>query len=255
MSLFCTETEKLLSAGWYYIWLWLMLHFQSTIMSTRSVWFIFKAFGAFSNANSLIWIKSLNSSYLLFNHSDFSNSIFNGNQWQIQQSRRVDQRGHCHLTYHNLSRKPWQKTCLMHFALWESCSFFFYLPSICLQAETALMPYGYRYNYFVCFGARLRPTSVLLSLNTVSRWQLKCTAWIWILDCALHFETAGFAARKLWGDWCASQSRRLNLGDQRGRKGSDMNKSTSVCGSLIHTLRAKPPSPPLIYSCYRGADA
>ena len=124
MSLFCTETEKLLSAGWYYIWLWLMLHFQSTIMSTRSVWFIFKAFGAFSNANSLIWIKSLNSSYLLFNHSDFSNSIFNGNQWQIQQSRRVDQRGHCHLTYHNLSRKPWQKTCLMHFALWESCSFF-----------------------------------------------------------------------------------------------------------------------------------
>lgn len=104
-----------------------------------------------------------------------------------------------------------------------------------------------------CTSTARVPRECALSLNTLSRWHLKYTVWIWILDCALHLQTAGFGARKLSGDCGANHFQCLNRGTNV-EKGNDVNKSTSVCVSLIQATCIKPPCLLFIYSCYLGAD-
>lgn len=69
-----------------------------------------------------------------------------------------------------------------------------------------------------CTSTVIVPRECSLSLNTLSRWHLKHTEWIWMLDCALHLQTVGVGARKLSSDWGTNHSLCLNWGTNVKKK-------------------------------------
>lgn len=67
------------------------------------------------------------------------------------------------------------------------------------KSLTIPMSHGYRCNYLdalMHLHGQSAKEECALSLNSLSRWHLKFSVWIWISDCALHLQTVGFGARE-----------------------------------------------------------
>lgn len=145
----------------------------------------------------------------------------------------------------------------MHFALRKNGFIYMECATVCLRAK----PPGYHMATAViiwmlwCTSTVRVPRECSLSLNTLSRWHLKHTEWIWMLDCALHLQIVGVAARKLSGDCNTNHSPCLNQGTNVGKEGNDRNKITCLCLSTLHCCTCMTPSCLLsVYSRYCGAD-
>lgn len=146
------------------------------------------------------------------------------------------------------------KICHMHFALRKSCFIYVVYSAVCLQAK----PSSYMATAVIiwmlwCTSTARVPRECARSLNTLSRWHLKCTVWIWILDSALHalhLQTVGFHARKLSGDCSANHTQCLNRGTNVKKRITWIK--TPLCVFLIYTTCIKLSCLLLIYSCYLG---
>lgn len=112
------------------------------------------------------------------------------------------------------------------------------------KSLTIPMSHGYRCNYLdalMHLHGQSAKEECALSLNSLSRWHLKFSVWIWISDCALHLQTVGFGARETLR-WLRCQSLpvfepRGPMWGRRSGGGAGVNKNTPACKLFNSRLR------------------
>lgn len=108
--------------------------------------------------------------------------------------------------------------CHTHFTQRKSCFIYMVGRAVCLQAKPPWYHMAVIIWMLWCTSTVRVPRECSLSLNTLSRWHLKHTEWIWMLDCALHLQTVGVGARKLSSDCSTNHSLCLNRGTNVKKK-------------------------------------